>query len=57
MWKSGARVFLQAGPGRALTGLIREIQPEAETLAFDGNTRVDDVLRFVEEVLRYENEG
>jgi [acyl-carrier-protein] S-malonyltransferase len=57
MRKSGACVFLQAGPGQALTGLIREIQPEAETLAFDGNTPVDDVLRFVREVLRYEDEG
>jgi [acyl-carrier-protein] S-malonyltransferase len=57
MWKSGACVFLQSGPGRALTGLIREIQPEAETLAFDGTTPVDDVLRFVREVLQYEDEG
>lgn len=57
MWKSGACIFLQAGPGRALTGLIREIQPEAEIFAFDGNTPVDEVLRFVEEVLQNEDEG
>ena len=57
MWECGARVFIQVGPGRALTGLIREIEPQAETFAEDGNTPVDGVLRFLEEVIQYEDEG
>jgi [acyl-carrier-protein] S-malonyltransferase len=57
MWSQGRCVFVQAGPGRVLTGLIREIEPLAETFAFDGNAPVDDVLRFREEVLRNENKG
>lgn len=57
MWELGARVFVEAGPGRVLTGLIREIQPQATSFALDGNTRVDDVVRSLEEVLSDEDEG
>jgi [acyl-carrier-protein] S-malonyltransferase len=52
MWKYGVRTFIQLGPGKALIGLIREIQPEACAVAFDGTAPVDDVLRSVREVFR-----
>ena len=52
MWKYGDRTFIQLGPGKALVGLIREIQTEAYTVAFDGTAPVDDVLRSVREVFR-----
>ncbi len=33
IWQAGARAFLDAGPGRVVTGLIRRIVPGAEVLA------------------------
>ncbi len=57
MWSLGADVFVQVGPGRVLTGLIHEIEPQAKTFAEDGNTQVDDVLRFLKGVTGYEDEG
>jgi len=31
MWNDGARQFLECGPGNVLQGLIKKIQPEAQT--------------------------
>ncbi len=57
MWRLGAHVFFQLGPGRVLTGLIREIKPESKVFALDGNAPIDGALEDLEEVLQYEGEG
>jgi [acyl-carrier-protein] S-malonyltransferase len=55
MYEFGAGVFAEAGPGRVLTGLIRQIEPLAETFVLDGSTSMDDTVKCLEEVLRNEN--
>ena len=57
MWRFGSHVFVQLGPGRVLTGLIRETEPESEVFAIDGTTPIDGALEDLEGVLQYEGEG
>ncbi len=40
--RSGARSFLELGPGRVLSGLIRQIEPEAEVRAADSARKLDE---------------
>lgn len=37
LWDDGVRVFVDAGPGRVLSGLVRRELPEAEVISLDGS--------------------
>lgn len=51
MWQAGARVFVEVGPGRALTGLVRRIVPEAAAFAAEASAPVEETLEFIKGVL------
>jgi [acyl-carrier-protein] S-malonyltransferase len=44
MASEGVTTFLEIGPGRVLTGLIKRIAPDAEALALDDPTAPDRIL-------------
>jgi len=39
---AGATTFLESGPGRVLAGLVRQIDPDAETFSADSPARLDE---------------
>ena len=39
---AGATTFLETGPGRVLAGLVRQIDPDAETFSADSPARLDE---------------
>jgi [acyl-carrier-protein] S-malonyltransferase len=41
MTAAGVTTFIEVGPGRVLTGLIRRIAPDAEALALDDQASPD----------------
>jgi [acyl-carrier-protein] S-malonyltransferase len=42
---SGCKTFLELGPGRALAGLIRQIDPTVDVFAADSSARLDEFAR------------
>ena len=44
MTDAGVTTFVEIGPGRVLTGLIRRIAPDAETIAADDPASIDRLL-------------
>jgi [acyl-carrier-protein] S-malonyltransferase len=44
MVDAGVTTFVEIGPGRVLTGLIRRIAPDAETIAADDPASIDRLL-------------
>ena len=44
MTAAGVTTFVEIGPGRVLTGLIRRIAPDAETIAADDPASIDRLL-------------
>lgn len=42
--RSGCTTFIELGPGRVLSGLIRQIEPEARTFAADSGTKLEEFL-------------
>jgi [acyl-carrier-protein] S-malonyltransferase len=44
LFGAGATVLLELGPGRALTGLVRQIDPEAAAFAADAPSKLEQLL-------------
>jgi [acyl-carrier-protein] S-malonyltransferase len=44
MTAAGVTTFVEVGPGRVLTGLIKRIAPEAETVPADDPASLDRLL-------------
>jgi [acyl-carrier-protein] S-malonyltransferase len=40
----GVEIFVEVGPGKVLSGLVRQIHPEAECLRVEDLTTLNDVL-------------
>lgn len=51
MWEAGARAFVEAGPGKTLTGLAGRIVPEAQAVAAEASAPLEDTLEFIKGVL------
>jgi [acyl-carrier-protein] S-malonyltransferase len=47
LWELGVRTFLEVGPGRTLTGLVRKIQPQASTHNVEDLRSLDSFLETV----------
>ena len=44
MAAAGVTTFIEVGPGRVLTGLIKRIAPDAEAIALDDPAAADRLL-------------